>query len=59
MINIEEFKKAQEYIASINKIDLKDLEVEGIEISAERARAAPDDRSVSDGRRTDRSRSAT
>ena len=35
MINIAEFKKAQEYIASINKIDLKNLEIEGIEILPE------------------------
>ena len=34
-INIEEFKKAQDYIASINKIALKDLEIEGIEILPE------------------------
>lgn len=32
-IDIEEFKKHQEYIESINALDYKDIEIEGVEIS--------------------------
>ncbi len=32
-INIEEFNKAQEYIKAINDTPLKDIRIEGIEIS--------------------------
>lgn len=32
-VDIEEFKKHQEYIESINNLDYKDIEIEGVEVS--------------------------